>query len=61
MFSHDFPMMTAQSLNPAYKPIQSYNAALDQFAKPDITHETAVGAFRRVAGAFARGSINGHS
>ena len=34
--------MPTLNLKPAHKPVKAYYAALDQFAKLDITHETAV-------------------
>ena len=34
--------MPTLNLKPTHKPVKSYYAALDQFAKLDVTHETAV-------------------
>ena len=39
--------MPTLNLKPTHKPIKAYYAALEQFAKLDVTHETAVrGAFQ---------------
>ena len=33
--------MTSLNLKPTHKPVKTYYAALDQFAKLGVTHETA--------------------
>ena len=34
--------MTSLNLKPTHKPVKTYYAALDQFARLGVTHETAV-------------------
>ena len=47
--------MPALNLKPTHKPVKSYYAALDQFARLDVTHETAVrGAFQALLEHCAR-------